>query len=94
MLPAAETRPTHTIPLRELQKAMRNGLQLDDCYWQRDREAIELTQSFDEERGRLLCHLGRLPNEGEERKFEGEEAWRVGKGVVWGGVEYLKRSNR
>ncbi|PWN26893.1 hypothetical protein BDZ90DRAFT_232988 [Jaminaea rosea] len=83
MIPASLERPTHTIPLRELSKAMRTNLQLDDCYWQRDRDAVELTQYFDEERGKLLCHSGRLE---ESEKIEGEEGWRVGRGVVWDDV--------
>lgn len=77
-----QTRPTHTIPVRELQKTVRNCLQLDDCWWNKDRESIELTQEFDEERGRLLAHLGRL-EEGKDRIFEGEDAWKNGRGIVW-----------
>ncbi|CAO1625717.1 unnamed protein product [Parajaminaea phylloscopi] len=77
-----QLRPTHTIPVRELQKTVRNCLQLDDCWWNKDRESIELTQEFDEERGRLLAHLGRLNTE-VDQVFQGEEGWKNGRGTVW-----------
>ncbi|CAO1630857.1 unnamed protein product [Jaminaea pallidilutea] len=78
-----QSRPRFTIPVRELQKCMRNNLQLDDCWWNKDREAIELTQEFDEERGRLLNHVGKISD---EDKVEGEGSWRVGEGIVWKSV--------
>jgi hypothetical protein len=49
---------------------MRNELQLDDCNWHLPRDSIELTQYFDEERGRLLAHAGRLhPFEKDEERL-------------------------
>lgn len=80
-----QVRPTHTIPVREMQKMVRNCLQLDDCWWNKHRESIELTQEFDEERGRLLAHVGRLDPATEEI-WCGEDAWKNGRGVVWDSV--------
>lgn len=57
---APQPRPRFTIPLTSLYKSMRNNLQLDDCWWDKKRESIELTQEFDEQRGRLLLQFGSL----------------------------------
>ncbi|CAO1637044.1 unnamed protein product [Sympodiomycopsis kandeliae] len=60
LIPGSSSRPRFTIPKLSLYKSMRNNLQLDDCYWNHKRESIELTQEFDEQRGRMLLQFGSL----------------------------------
>lgn len=96
-----QPRPRFTIPMRELQRTMRNELQLDDCNWHLPRDSIELTQYFDEERGRLLAHAGRLhPAEKDEehlRLLRGARRTRAtakGELVVEGGEKVKKVSKK
>ncbi|PWN22020.1 hypothetical protein BCV69DRAFT_281931 [Microstroma glucosiphilum] len=96
-----QPRPRFTIPMRELQRTMRNELQLDDCNWHLPRDSIELTQYFDEERGRLLAHAGRLhPEEKDEerlRLLRGARRTRAtvkGELVVEGGEKMKKVSKK